>query len=289
MVHDRAMADDDDAYRGWVRPGPRPPGAVSVEDGETLDFLCGKWRIFQYARGHRYSTDDVLCAFYASTWAPRVARALDLGSGIGSIALMVAWRLPGAHVTTLEAQPASTRLARKSIAYNGVADRFTVLDGDLRSTALPDASFDLVTGSPPYWATTDALPAAHEQAIPARLEVRGTVDDYALAASRALAPGGVFVCVHQLSQHERVVRALDAAGLAVIRHRPAIFKEGVPESGAGLYLAMRAVDVPARAPFVEPPLYVRTADGRVHAEYAATRLSFGFPPGDVPSSNGSAP
>ncbi|HEY4221002.1 MAG TPA: hypothetical protein VGO62_06660, partial [Myxococcota bacterium] len=108
-------------YRGWARPGPVPPGGVDVEEGETLDFLCGHWRIFQYQRGHRYSVDDVLCAFYASSWAPRVARALDLGSGIGSVALLVAWRLPGAVFTTVEAQSISKRLADKSVRFNGVA------------------------------------------------------------------------------------------------------------------------------------------------------------------------
>ena len=92
------------SYRGWTRPGPIPPGNVDVEPGESLDFLCGHWKIFQYERGHRYSTDDVLCAFYASSWAPRVERYCDLGSGIGSVANLVAWRLPGARFVTVEAQ-----------------------------------------------------------------------------------------------------------------------------------------------------------------------------------------
>ncbi len=71
------MSDD---YRGWRRPGPVAPGGPVVEEGETLDFLCGHYKIFQYRRGHRYSTDDVLTAWYGSTWAPRVERAADLGS-----------------------------------------------------------------------------------------------------------------------------------------------------------------------------------------------------------------
>ena len=88
--------DEDDEYRGWKRPGPVPPRGVSAEEGESLDYLCGYFRIFQYERGHRYSTDDVLAAWYATQWAPRVSRAADLGCGIGSVALVCAWRLPGA-------------------------------------------------------------------------------------------------------------------------------------------------------------------------------------------------
>ena len=45
--------------------------------------------------------------------------------------------------------------------------------------------------------------------------------DYAHAAIQALAPGGVFVCVHQGSQKTRVLTALEAAGLAVVRVLPA--------------------------------------------------------------------
>lgn len=293
------MHRSDDSYRGWTRPGPVPPGGVDVEAGETLDWLCGHWKIFQYEKGHRYSTDDVLCAWYASTWAPRVDRYCDLGSGIGSVANIVAWRLPGARVVTLEAQEISLRLARKTARYNGLDRdaRATLLLGDLRDpSALDQVSrdglFDLVTGSPPYWAVGGALPSAHAQAVPARLEVRGDIADYARAAARLIAPGGMFACVFQASQDARVQRALDDAGLVLLRSRYCAFKEGAPpeESGVIVYAAMKAGDVPSSfkgdarppgKPVVEPTLVIRRRDGSTHPEYATARLSFGFPPGDM--------
>jgi tRNA1(Val) A37 N6-methylase TrmN6 len=297
----------DERYRGWTRPGPIPPGGIDVEEGETLDFLCGHFRIFQYERGHRYSSDDVLCAFYGTSWAPRVERACDIGSGIGSVALSVAWRLPAARMVTVEAQDISVRLAKKSVRYNGVEDRFTVLHGDLRDPSTIDAAlaaggpFDLVTGSPPYWPVGTAIPAAHPQAVPARLEVRGDVFDYARTAKKLLAPGGVFCVVHQGSQDARVRRAIDEAGLVLLRKRDVLFKEGVPieESGIALYLAGRREDLPstfpsggaavAGKPVVEPPLCIRTSAGATHPEYATVRLSFGFPPGDVPPNGPDGP
>jgi len=30
--------------------------------------------------------------------------------------------------------------------------------------------------------------------------------------------------------------------------------------------------------WVEPPLVIRTRDGRIHPEYAAVKLAIGFPP-----------
>ncbi|MCU1349705.1 MAG: hypothetical protein JWO56_2735, partial [Acidobacteria bacterium] len=127
---------DDTFYRGWRRPGPTVPAGIDPEPGESLDYICGHFRIFQYEKGHRYSTDDVLTAWYATTVAPRVARAADLGSGIGSVATIVAWRLPGARFVTVEAQEISIRLARKSIRYNGIDDRFTLHHGDLRDVSI---------------------------------------------------------------------------------------------------------------------------------------------------------
>jgi hypothetical protein len=44
---------------------------------------------------------------------------------------------------------------------------------------------------------------------------------------------------------------------------------------------IRAGDLPERMrdrTWVEPPLVIRAADGSVHPEYAAVKLSIGFPP-----------
>lgn len=276
---------DDDSYRGWRRPGPVPPGGLEAEEGETRDFLCGHYRIFQYAKGHRYSTDDVLTAWYATVCAPRVDRACDIGSGIGSVAMVTAWRLPGARFTTVEAQEISIRLARKSVRYNGLEDRFTLHHGDLRDSSLlaDEGPFDLVTGSPPYWPAGTATEAEHPQAIPARIEIRGSVVDYAHAAARLLAPGGLFVFVFPTAQLDRALGAINGAQLKLIRRRDVVFKEGEPPL-ITLFAAARAEDIPPTyEALVEAPLVIRGRDGSVPREYSAIRMSFGFPPGNVPA------
>src|SRR5918997_841904 len=104
-------------FKGWAVPGPVPPGAsqsIDVPAAETLDAISGHYRIFQLRKGHRFSTDDVLTAWYGTTWASSARRVLDLGSGIGSVAMIAAWRLPRARVVAIEAQEESVRLARKS-------------------------------------------------------------------------------------------------------------------------------------------------------------------------------
>src|SRR3954464_288340 len=146
----------DESYRGWRKPGPMPPGASQPLDsraGESLDALAGHFRIYQLEGGHRYSTDDVLVAWYGTAFGPRADRVLELGSGIGSVGMIAAWRLPGARFVTVEAQDESIRLARKAAAYNGLDDRYEIRHGDFRDPALlgPGERFDLVLGSPPYF------------------------------------------------------------------------------------------------------------------------------------------
>lgn len=281
------------SVHGWTRPGPVPPGGLEPGPGETLDYLCGHWRLFQLARGHRFSTDDLLCAWYGTQWAPRAERVLDLGSGIGSVALAAAWRLPGARFVTVEAQEVSLRLARKSVSYDGAAGRFRLLLGDFREPEVlsGEAPFDLVLGSPPYFPRGTVTEPAHPQAVPARVELRGTVADYARAAGRHLAPGGLFAFVLDAGDGGRARDALAGAGLLLLRSRDVVFKEG-ERPRITLFSAAREADLPgalARAPGVpheEPRLVVRRRDGTTHPEYALVRLSMGFPPGDLPSALG---
>ncbi|BDU69959.1 hypothetical protein GETHOR_20600 [Geothrix oryzae] len=281
-----STSDDTPAYKGWTRPGPVPPGGVEVEPGETLDGLSGRWRIFQLQKGNRFSVDDLVTAWYGTTWCPSPGRIADLGSGIGSVALVAAWRCPGAVVHTVEAQEQSLRLALKSIRYNGQEGRIFPRLGDLRDPTLfaDEAPFDLILGTPPYWPEGHRLPAAHPQSVPARLEVRGSIADYAQAAARLLAPGGLFACVFPNDQRDRALAALREAGLLCLHRREIVFKEGEPY-GLDVFAAARRQDLPedfevrAQCPEVEAPVLIRRADGSVDPAIARVRLAVGFPPG----------
>lgn len=277
-------------FRGWTKPGPMPDVAqmheVPLADGETIDALCGHYRIFQLKEGHRYSTDDVLTAWYATSWCPSVERALDLGSGLGTVAMCVAWRLRGVHVVGVEAQAMSVALAKKSRLYNGLCGRYEIRQGDFRSEALSkEERFDLITGTPPYWPLDAGVQAEHEQKIACRFEVRGEVADYCEVAARHLGAGGCFVCVFQARPHMQLTRVFDGAeraGLVVVRWRPVEMKRG-DEPLLGLFLMMRKEDLPEgmrgqEDVFEEPPLVIRERDGSVSAEYARVKLAFGFPP-----------
>jgi hypothetical protein len=146
-------------------PGPSPPPSEDTDlvpgGHEELCYLAGHWKLFQHKALHRYSTDDVVCAWAAhrmhaalAAAAPRgtALRTADVGCGIGSVLLMTAWLYPEALCVGVEAQPSRAAQAARSIRYNGVSGRVSVRLGDLRDpSTLPPASFDLVTGTPPYF------------------------------------------------------------------------------------------------------------------------------------------
>jgi len=274
-------------FKGWAKPGPVPPGAHGLgpapEEGETLDAISGFFRLFQLRSGHRFSTDDVITAWYGTSHCPCARTVLDLGSGIGTVGMIAAWRLPGARLVTVEAQEESVRLARKSAAWNGLLDRYDIRLGDFRDPGViaGTESFDLVLGSPPYFPPGSGAESEHPQKLACRFELRGTIADYCSAAARHLARGGFFACVFPVdpgSQLERVREGAAAAGLTIIRWRPVVLREGAAPL-LGLFGMVRSSDVPASVgTWTEPPLTIRASSGAVHPEYIAVKLSFGFPP-----------
>jgi tRNA1Val (adenine37-N6)-methyltransferase len=271
-------------FKGWAKPGPVPPALGAVEPHETLDAISGHFRLFQLGDGHRFSTDDILTAWYGTSWCPTARRALDLGSGIGTVGMICAWRLPGAHFVTVEAQGESVALARKSARYNNVEDRYEIREGDFRDAGIlgPDENFDLITGSPPYFPPGSGIESDHPQKLACRFELRGTIADYCSVASKHLASGGFFACVfpHEPAQLARVEAAASASGLVIVRKRPVVFREGDPAL-VGLFGMVRAEDLPEwfrGQTWTEPDLIIRTREGKIHPEYSAVKLAIGFPP-----------
>ncbi|MFU8855490.1 MAG: tRNA1(Val) (adenine(37)-N6)-methyltransferase [Deferrisomatales bacterium] len=268
---------------GWVPPGPVPPGAEAPwrqpGPGETLDCLAGHWRIFQLRRGHRYSTDDLLTAWYAAREAERSGvtpgRCLDLGCGIGSVGLLLLWKFPRLRFVGVEAQEISAALARRSIAYNGAADRAEIRAADFRDPAAlrPGEAFDVVTGSPPYLTAGEGRRSPLPQRGPCRFEDRGGAQAYLEVAGERLVERGFTVWVHASRHREGNLEASRSAGLGRIRLRPVLFREG-RQSLITLFCARRG---PPEEPVEDEPLVVRTRSGAWSQQYRQVRREMGFP------------
>lgn len=246
--------------------------ALEAELGEaiSIDALTGAWKIAQRVAGHRHSADDVLTAHYAVQAAPTANLVLDLGTGIGTVGLMVLSRLvPDARLVCVEAQDISYRLLRANIEGNALTTRVEPCHGDLRAFA-DERRFPLVTGSPPYFPLGTGVLPGDPQKVAARFEVRGDVADYARAAARHLAPGGTFVFCFPTPQRDRALAAVRDAGLACVRYR-----DVVPRATLRPLFTLFACRHDG-ALVVEEPLVVRQKNGELTDQMQAVRRSFGF-------------
>jgi len=246
--------------------------ALERELGEpiTLDGLTARWKLLQRKHGHRHSTDDVLTAWYALEQAPGVMHALDLGTGIGGVGLLVLSGLAEtAELTCIEAQDISFRLLTENIAVNELAARVHPLHGDLRDLRLAER-FALITGSPPYFPESAGIVPADSQKAHARFELRGDLTDYARTAERHLAPDGTYVFCFPWQQHARALATGgDQLGIAS-------FRAVIPRAGAEPLFAVYACRRGTHRPVEEPPFVVRDAAGTHTEMYRAMRRRFGW-------------
>lgn len=197
----------------------------------TDDALTREFRVWQRAKGHRFSADDLTTAYLAWREAPEARRVLDLGCGLGSVLLHLAWAMPRATFVGIEAQDVSFELLRRNVERNGVTGRVAIHHGDLRDeealTRL-GGEFDLVTGTPPYFPPGAAVDAMDTQRAYARIEYRGGVEAYLATGQRLLAKEGVMVLCGDARAIDRVDRGANAAGLTIRARCEIIPRENEP-------------------------------------------------------------
>ena len=90
-----------------------------------------------------------------------VTEALDLGTGSGVIAVILAREL-GCRVTAVDCSAAALAVARANAKRHGAAERIRFLHGDFFDVLPEEARFDLVVGNPPYVAEGEAVELAPE-------------------------------------------------------------------------------------------------------------------------------
>lgn len=171
------------------------------------------------------STDSVLLADFAAISGR--SQVMDLGAGCGTLGLMLAASNPNCTCTGMELQEASVRQAEAVIRLNGMDDRVSVLQGDIREieSLYKSGSFDAVLSNPPYFPVGHGAVAASDALAIARTELCCTLSDLCKAAAWLLRWGSPFYLVHRSERLCDLIcelrsHRLEPKRLRFVRHRP---------------------------------------------------------------------
>ena len=166
------------------------------------------------------STDSVALAGF--TKLQKNARVLDLGSGCGTLGLLLSANDSNCSVTGIELDQDAHATALHNSYINGLSPRLASICADIRniSSVVISGSFDTCVSNPPYFSA-----GPESKSVPyARREDLCTPDDLFSAAAWALRYGGDFFLVHRPERLAELCacgshHGLEAKRLCLLRHR----------------------------------------------------------------------
>lgn len=161
------------------------------------DLQRNGYKIIQNEKKFCFGMDAVLLSGFARV--KEGENVLDLGTGTGIIPILLAGKTRGRHFTGLEIQEESADMAMRSVQYNHLEERISIIQGDMKEadTLFGAASFDVVTCNPPYMTGNHGLVNPDQPKAIARHEIFCTLEDVVAQSSRLLRPGGRFYLVHR--------------------------------------------------------------------------------------------
>jgi tRNA1Val (adenine37-N6)-methyltransferase len=158
---------------------------------ETIDPLgLLNLRMIQPKKGYRFSMDPFLLCGFSGFGAERAI--YDLGCGNGVIPLLAADHSAAVQIVGVERQPQMVERARRNVVLNNMADRVTILQGDLRSIEqlCSAQSADLVLANPPFRVPEKGRISSNHERAAARHELAGGLETFLRAAYYLLKEGG---------------------------------------------------------------------------------------------------
>ena len=186
------------------------------------------FRFKQFTIQHQRSsmkvgTDAVLLGAWCELDGAR--RVLDVGTGCGVIALMVAQRTTEADIWAIDIDSASVDEARENFLHSPWSNRLQARQEDFNNLTDADG-FDLIVTNPPYY-NEDVLPpdavrsaARHTHAL--------SFDQLMRGAARLLKSDGSIALITPVEARDAVTSAATFAGLNLSRLTTVHSSEGKP-------------------------------------------------------------
>ncbi|MFA9489080.1 MULTISPECIES: tRNA1(Val) (adenine(37)-N6)-methyltransferase [unclassified Mannheimia] len=157
----------------------------------------------------KVNTDGILLGAIAQV--KNVQQILDLGTGSGLIAIMLAQRTNrNCQITALEVETSAYQQAVENAKSSEWANRITVLQGDVMQQQF-DQKFDLIVSNPPYF--EDSLAARTEERDLARSVNSSSHFDWLYQAKSWLAENGSITMILPTEAAEKLILQSPEIGL----------------------------------------------------------------------------
>jgi tRNA1Val (adenine37-N6)-methyltransferase len=157
--------------------------------------------IWQDRCAMKVGTDGVLLG----AWAHRGSRILDVGTGTGLIALMMAQRSPQAQVVAVDIDEDAVSQAQENVAAARCEDRITVVHSSIQELGKREGyqgTFDVIVSNPPFF--IDSLNAPDQQRNMARHADTLTYGELMEAAWKLLSDEGELSVVVPFDYRQRM-------------------------------------------------------------------------------------
>jgi len=172
-------------------------GEVDLRDDETLDEIFqGSLKVIQKRMGYRFSLDPILISHFVQT--DKDQRVLDLGTGCGIIAMILAKRNESLKIIGVEVQEELADLAQRNVILNRLSERIEIVHQDMKEIDWPHekGSFDLVLSNPPFRRPDSGRINPLAQKAVARHEIMTSLEDVVRCADRLVVPRGRLALIY---------------------------------------------------------------------------------------------
>jgi tRNA1Val (adenine37-N6)-methyltransferase len=240
-----------------------PDHIPELFEDERIDLLGRKGlRIIQHPQKFKFTIDAFLLTGFIEPKPNH--RIIDLGTGGGVLPLLIAGQREVQSIYGLEIQPELVSMAGRSVSLNGLEEKITILEGDLRSLpeTLKPNSFDYVISNPPFFGADRGIIPENQALAKARFEIDCTLEDVIKAVVRLVRANGRVALIYPVSRLTDLLIALTKAHLSPTRLRLVYPKPGV-NSNLLLLEARPGVKCPLE---VLPPFNVYNETGEYSQE-----------------------